>query len=81
VIYVGTYELSPGNTLVVTSQGSKLSEKRGSGEPVELSAEAPDPFIRPGVEGRRFFHRNAAGQVDSVLDRRNNHDVIWKKMP
>jgi hypothetical protein len=79
--YVGAYELSPGNTMLVTCQGSKLFMKRGSGEPAALFAEAPDLFFRAGVEGRRFFHRNEAGQVDSMIDRRNNQDVVWKKLP
>jgi len=78
--YLGTYELSPGNIVVVTRQDGGLTMKRASGAPVELFAEAPDLFFRPGVEGRRFFHRNAAGQVDSMIDRRNNQDVNWKRL-
>jgi hypothetical protein len=28
------------------------------------------------VEGRR----NASGKVDSIIDRRNNEDMLWKKV-
>ncbi len=41
---------------------------------------APDLFFRPGVEGRRLFHRGANGRVDALIDRRNNQDVVWKKL-
>jgi hypothetical protein len=37
-------------------------------------------FFRAGVEGRRLFHRDASGKVDSLIDRRNNEDMLWKKI-
>jgi hypothetical protein len=37
-------------------------------------------FFRAGIEGRRLFHRNADGKVDSLIDRRNNEDMFWKKI-
>jgi hypothetical protein len=33
-----------------------------------------------GVEGRRLFHRDASGHVDMMIDRRNNEDLLWKKI-
>ncbi len=78
--YVGTYELAPGHTMVVTQQGGKLYAKRGTGQTVELAPEARDLFFRPGVEGRLLFHRDASGRVDSLIDRRNNEDLVWKRV-
>jgi Domain of unknown function (DUF3471) len=78
--YVGTYELAPGNQMTVTERGGKLFAKRGAASPVELIPESPDMFFRRGVEGRRLFHRRANGKVDSLIDRRNNEDMLWKKI-
>jgi hypothetical protein len=77
--YLGTYELAPGNQMIVTVSDGKLFAKRGAGKPVQLVPESPDMFFRAGVEGRRLFHRNADGKVDSIIDRRNNEDMLWKK--
>jgi hypothetical protein len=78
--YVGTYELAPGNQMVVTREGDKLFAKRGAGKAIELLPESPDMFFRAGVEGRRLFHRDASGKVDMLIDRRNNEDLLWKKV-
>lgn len=81
--YVGTYELAPGNQVIVTTHDGKLFAQRGAGgnaKPTELLPEAPDLFFRTGVEGRRLFHRNPQGNVDMLIDRRNNEDMILKKV-
>jgi hypothetical protein len=78
--YVGTYELAPGKTLVVTLQaGSVFLQK--TGKPQELLIpEAPDIFFRKGVEGRQVFRRDDSGRVEAVLDRRNNEDIVYRKI-
>jgi Domain of unknown function (DUF3471)/Domain of unknown function (DUF4440) len=78
--YIGTYELAPGNQMIVTAHGDKLFAQRGPGNPVQLIPESPDMFFRTGIEGRRLFHRTAEGKVDSLIDRRNNQDMLWKKI-
>lgn len=78
--YVGTYQLAPGITLTITREGDKLYSKRGNRPKDLLLPEAPGLFFRPGVEGRRLFHRNQYGKVDTLIDRRNNEDLIWKKL-
>ena len=78
--YVGTYQLAPGNQMTVTERDGKLFAKRGDASPVELVPESPDMFFRRGIEGRRLFHRSADGKVDSLIDRRNNEDMLWKKI-
>lgn len=78
--YVGTYELAPGKTLsVLVKDGSLLIQKAGR-EPQQLFTESGDVFFRKGVEGRTVFRRNANGSVDALLDRRNNEDVLYKKV-
>lgn len=78
--FVGTYELGPGVTLTVTREGTQLYAKRGSAPRSLLQPESPDLFFRSGIEGRRLFRRNDSGKVDALIDRRNNEDLIWKKL-
>jgi len=78
--YVGTYELAPGITLTVLREGDKLYSKRGERPQELLLPETCDLFFRPGAEGRRLFRRNDSGKVDALIDRRNNEDLVWKKL-
>jgi hypothetical protein len=78
--YVGTYQLAPGTTLTVFREDDKLYIQRGSIPKILIEPESPDLFFRPGTEGRRLFHRNDSGKVDSMIARRNNEDLIWKKL-
>ena len=77
--YIGKYELTPGQTRSVTVENGELFNER-NGKKEELFPETSDLFFRKGVEGRILFHYDATGKVDSLIDRRNNEDVIWKKM-
>jgi hypothetical protein len=78
--YVGTYELSPGTTLTVASEGSNLFLER-SGRPRDLLIpESCDIFFRKSVEGRQLFRRNENGKVDAFVSRRNNEDIVWEKI-
>ncbi|MGI8771581.1 MAG: DUF4440 domain-containing protein [Acidobacteriaceae bacterium] len=78
--YTGTYELSAGNRRTVTRAGNDLFVQRGVGAKTKLLAESGDLFFRTGVEGRILFHRDTSGRVDALYDRRNNEDVIWKRV-
>jgi ketosteroid isomerase-like protein len=78
--YAGTYELAPGNTLTVASDGKLLRRQRGNHPAEILMPEATDIFFRQGVEGRILFRFAADGTVDALIDRRNNEDVLWKKI-
>lgn len=66
--------------MVVTTHDGKLFAERPAGNPVQLFPESPDMFFRAGIEGRRLFRRNADGKVDSLIVRRNNEDMLWKKI-
>jgi Domain of unknown function (DUF3471)/Domain of unknown function (DUF4440) len=78
--YAGTYELTPGTTIRVFSEGTNLYAQRGDRPRDLLLPEAPDIFFRKGVEGRRLFRRDGQGRVDALIDRRNNEDLAWKKI-
>lgn len=78
--YIGTYQLAPGVTLMILRDVDKLYYQRGQRPREPLLPEVADLFFRPGSEGRRVFHRDASGRVDAMIDRRNNEDVVWKKL-
>lgn len=78
--YVGTYELAPGVTMSVTAEGGHLYVQRGSQTRGELIPEAGDIFFRKGVEGRILFRHSGDGKVDALISRRNNEDLVWKKV-
>jgi hypothetical protein len=78
--YVGTYELAPGVTQTVSLRDGGLYAKRGERPEVQLVPESSDIFFLRGVEGRRLFRQNDSGKVDVMIDRRDNEDVVWKKI-
>ena len=78
--YAGTYELSPANRQIISVEGEQLSRQRGEQPKGLLIPEAGDIFFRKGVEGRILFRRGDDGKVDALVDRRNNEDVVWKKV-
>jgi Domain of unknown function (DUF4440)/Domain of unknown function (DUF3471) len=76
--FIGTYELAPGQTRSVASEGDKLFVER-NGKKEQLLPETSEVFFRKGVEGRILFRYVVDGKVDALIDRRNNEDVVWKK--
>ena len=74
----GTYELAPGQTRRVFSEGENLYVER-NGKREQLLPESSEIFFRKGVEGRILF-RYADGKVDALIDRRNNEDVVWRRV-
>jgi hypothetical protein len=77
--FIGTYELAPGQTRSVSSESDKLFVERNS-KKEQLLPETSELFFRKGVEGRILFRYAANGKVDALIDRRNNEDVVWRKM-
>ena len=78
--YVGTYQLAPGVTQTVSVRDGRLYAQREGRPEDELIPESGDIFFRKGAEGRRLFRRANNGKVDAMIDRRNNEDVVWKKI-
>jgi hypothetical protein len=78
--YLGTYELAPGDRLTISTEGEELYRQRGDQPKGQLIPEATDIFFRKSVEGRILFRHADSGKVDALIDRRNNEDVIWKKV-
>jgi hypothetical protein len=78
--YVGTYQLAPGVVLTISTDGGKLLRQRAGRAKELLLPEAPDLYFRKGIEGRLLFRRDERGKVDALVDRRNNEDVVWKRL-
>ena len=78
--FVGTYELAPGVQLSITSDGTNLYSERTGRAKQQFIPEATDIFFVKGAEGRKLFRRDTTGRVDALIERRNNEDVIWKKV-
>lgn len=79
--YAGVYQLAPGITATISTDGQHLYYQRGDRPKEVLIPEATDIFFRKGAEGRRLFRYGESGKVDALIDRRNNEDVIWTKIP
>jgi ketosteroid isomerase-like protein len=77
--FIGTYELAPGQTRKVFVEGDKLFVER-KGKQEQLFPEASEIFFRKGVEGRILFRYADNGKVDALVDRRNNEDIVWRKI-
>jgi hypothetical protein len=78
--YTGVYELTPGTTMTVSIEGKDLHAQTAARAKEALIPEATDIFFRKGVEGRRLFRRAPDGKVDALIDRRNNEDIVWRKL-
>jgi hypothetical protein len=79
--YVGQYELTPQVAYVITREGDKLFGQRTGRAKEELLPLCGDMFYRRGVwRGEKVFDRDAQGKVVRMLDRRENNDLVWKKV-
>jgi hypothetical protein len=77
--YVGTYRLGPERTMTISTEDGHLYATRNGRPREELIPEASDIFFRKGVEGRMLFGHSDDGKVTTLIDRRNNEDVVWTK--
>lgn len=79
--YVGQYELAPQVTYTVSREGDKLFGQRSGRAKEELLPLCNDVFYRKGAwREEKVFEREAHGRVVKLLDRRENNDLIWKRV-
>jgi len=80
-VYTGQYELAPQVTYTITREGDKLFGQRTGRAKDELLPLCTDIFYRKGVwRGEKVFERDAQGRVVRMLDRRENNDLVWRKV-
>ncbi len=77
--FTGTYELAPDQTRRVFSEDENLYVERNR-KREQLLPEGSEIFFRKGVEGRILFRYADSGKVDALVDRRNNEDIVWRKV-
>jgi hypothetical protein len=78
--YVGSYQLGLDKTLNVTVDGAALYSEKSGKTKVPLISETGDMYFRKDVEGRVLFRRDGQGKVDAFIERRNNEDIVWRKV-
>ncbi|HSS19781.1 MAG TPA: DUF4440 domain-containing protein [Pyrinomonadaceae bacterium] len=78
---VGQYELAPGVNYTITREEGKLIGQRTGRAKEELLPADVNTFFRKGsIRGEKFFVHDASGSVIKMLDRRENNDLVWKKI-
>jgi hypothetical protein len=80
--YAGRYALTDDILATISCRGDMLAVER-DGKPVRtFLAETPDVFFEPGFpRTRRIFQRDAGGHVTGFVDRREERDIAWKRLP
>ncbi|HWP42766.1 MAG TPA: DUF4440 domain-containing protein [Blastocatellia bacterium] len=79
--YVGQYQLAPDVAYTITREGDRLFGQRTGRAKEELLPLCADTFYRKGVwRGEKVFERDAEGKVVRMLDRRENNDIVWRKV-
>lgn len=78
--YAGRYELTPDIHYTVRVDGDRLFGLRDGGKEAELKAEAADIFFVSGApRSRKVFYRDPSGRVTGFGDRREGHDIKWRR--
>lgn len=78
---VGRYRLGEGPIARIVANGSKLQYQREGREPTDMIPVGPDRFVRPGQpRGEILFRRNSDSAVVALLDRRDNQDLVWRRL-
>ena len=78
---VGEYELTPGIRYSITLESDKLMGQRSGRAKEELLPADENTFFAKGTtRGEKVFVRDANGRATTMLDRRENNDLVWKRV-
>jgi len=81
-VYAGRYALTSDIVATIACKGDALTVERQGKPARSFLAETPDVFFEPGSpRTRRIFQRDAQGHVTGFVDRREERDIAWKKLP
>jgi hypothetical protein len=79
--FVGEYQLTPGVAYAITLEDDKLMGQRTGRAKEELLPADENTFYPQGtLRSEKVFVRDATGRVAHLLDRRENNDLVWKKV-
>jgi hypothetical protein len=76
--YEGVYELAEGVEYKVFLDEGKLFGQWFGKSLAQLMPETESVFFVRGERGRKLFIKDGNGQIQ-LIDRRNGHDLIWKR--
>jgi len=80
--YAGRYALTADIAATIACTGDTLIVERPGKPARTFLAETPDVFFEPGSpRTRRIFQRDPQGHVTGFVDRREERDITWKKLP
>ena len=78
--YVGTYQLAPSFSIVITQQGEKLFGQ-ATGQPAfELFPESKTKFFLKVVDAQVTFVSNDKGEVEQLILHQNGRDIPGKRV-
>ncbi len=78
--YVGTYQLAPAFSIVITQRGDKLFGQATGQSQFELFADSKDKFLIKIVEARITFVRNEKDKVEQLILHQNGQDMPGKRV-
>ena len=79
--YEGAFALTPDVTATVRCRAGELTVERAGRAPAIYRPETAEVFFSPGQpRTRRIFQRDATGAVIGFVDRREGHDIVWRKV-
>ena len=79
--YEGVYTLTAGVTATVRCGKGALSVERTGRPAAVYRPETADVFFAPGQpRTRRIFQRDSSGAVTGFVDRREGHDIVWRRI-
>ena len=80
--YAGRYVLTPEISATARCDGDKLVFQRDGRPDRVFLAELKDQFFEPGfARTRRLFQRDADGAITGFVDRREERDIHWTRVP
>lgn len=79
--YAGRYALTPEIAYEIRRNGKQLEGRKGTGAWEPLMLEAPDVLFVPGKPRyRKVILRDETGKVTGFADRREEWDLVWKRI-
>ncbi len=79
--YVGRYAAAPDYVYEISREGAGLIGRTNGGKAQPLMAELADVLFSPGQpRTRKIFQRDAQGRVTGFLSRREERDVVFRRI-
>ena len=80
--YAGRYVLTPEISVAARCDGERLVFQRAGRPDRVFLPELADLFFEPGQpRTRRLFQRDASGAITGFVDRREERDIHWTRVP